>query len=140
MTSADSALCLRIGPEGTPLGMSVTRWARTAGGVPQTREAIPMLLIVQHKVLDYDAWKPVFDDHESVRARYGGQGHTIYRSADDPNDLTLLFRYESRERADEFMRDPSLREAMEKGGVISEPRFQWVEEAEEASYAERRAA
>ena len=122
------------------MGMTVTRRARTTGGVPQTREAIPMLLIVQHRVLDYDAWKPVFDEHESVRARYGGQGHTIYRSADDPNDLTLLLRYESRERADELMRDPSLREAMEKGGVISEPRFTWLEEAEASSYAARRAA
>ena len=99
-----------------------------------------MLLIVQHKVLDYDAWKSVFDGHEGARASYGGQGHTIYRAADDPNDLTLLLRYESRERAGEFMSDPSLREAMEKGGVISEPHFQWLEEAEAASYAARRAA
>jgi heme-degrading monooxygenase HmoA len=99
-----------------------------------------MLLIVQHKVTDYDVWKPVFDEHESVRAKYGGQGHTIYRGADDPNELTLVFRYESRERADEFMRDPSLAEAMRRGGVISEPRFTWVEEAEVLSYQERKAA
>jgi len=75
-----------------------------------------------------------------VRARYGGQGHTIYRAADDPNDLTLLLRCESRERADEFMRDPFLCEAMEQGGVTSEPRVQWVEEAEAVTYAARRAA
>jgi len=99
-----------------------------------------MILIVQHTVRDYDAWKPVFDEHESVRAKYGCLGHTIYRDADEPNNVTLLLRYESRERADEFMRDPSLRETMERGGVISEPRATWVEEAEVASYAERRAA
>lgn len=125
---------------GTPAGMTVTRRARAEGGVPQTREAIPMILIVQHTVLDYDAWKPVFDEHEVVRAKYGCQGHTIYRDADDPNNVTLVMTYESRERADEFMRDPSLREAMERGGVVSEPRFTWVEEAETASYAARRAA
>jgi len=99
-----------------------------------------MILIVQHTVRDYDAWKPVFDEHEGVRVRYGCQGHTIYRDADDPNSLTLLFRYESRERADEFMRDPSLREAMERSGVISEPSISWLEETEAASYAARRAA
>jgi quinol monooxygenase YgiN len=99
-----------------------------------------MILIVQHTVRDYDAWKPVFDEHESVRAKYGCLGHTIYRDADKPNDVTLLFRYESRERADEFMRDPSLREAMERGGVISEPRATWLDEAETSSYAERQAA
>jgi quinol monooxygenase YgiN len=99
-----------------------------------------MILIVQHTVRDYDAWKPVFDEHESVRAKYGCLGHIIYRDVDKPNDVTLLFRYESRERADEFMRDPSLREAMERGGVISEPRATWLDEAETSLYTERRAA
>jgi quinol monooxygenase YgiN len=99
-----------------------------------------MILIVQHTVRDYDAWKPAFDEHESVRAKYGCLGHTIYRDADKPNDVTMIFRYESRERAEEFMRDPSLREAMERGGVISEPRAMWLEESETTSYAQRQAA
>ena len=99
-----------------------------------------MILIVQHTVRDYDAWKAVFDEHESVRVKYGGLGHTIYRDADKPNDLTLFMKYESRERADEFMRDPSLAEAMQRGGVISELRATRLDEAEVASYAERRAA
>jgi len=99
-----------------------------------------MNLIVQHTVRDYDAWKPVFDEHQSVRAKYGCRGHTIYRDADKPNDVTIVMDNESRERADEFMRDPSLAEAMERGGVISEPRATWVEKAESTSYAERLAA
>jgi quinol monooxygenase YgiN len=99
-----------------------------------------MILIVQHTVRDYEAWKLVFDEHESVRAKYGCHGHTIYRDADKPNDVSILMDYESRERADEFMRDPSLAEAMQRGGVISEPRATWLEEAETSSYAGRRAA
>jgi quinol monooxygenase YgiN len=99
-----------------------------------------MQLIVQHTVRDYDAWKPFFDDHEPVRAKYGCQSHTIYRDADNPNDVTILFRYESRERAEEFMKDPSLRETMEKAGVISEPRATWVDEQESREYGARRAA
>ena len=99
-----------------------------------------MILSVQHTVRDYDAWKSVFDEHQSVRAKDGCLGHTIYRDADKPNDLTISLNHESRERADEFMRDPSLAEAMQRGGVISDPRATWLEEAEVASYAERRAA
>ena len=99
-----------------------------------------MILIVQHTVRDYEAWKLVFDEHESVRAKYGCHGHTIYRDADKPNDVSILMDYESRERADEFMRDPSLAEAMQRGGVISAPRATWLEEAETSSYAGRRAA
>lgn len=99
-----------------------------------------MFAIVQHTVRDYDAWKPVFDEHEATRAKYSCKSHTVYRDADAPNDLTILLAYESRERAEELMHDPSLREAMERGGVISEPRITWLEEAETKSYAERRAA
>jgi len=75
----------------------------------------------------------VFDENQSGRAKYGCLGHTIYRDADKPNDLTLSLNYESRERADEFMRDPSLAEAVQRGGVISEPRATCLEEAEVAS-------
>jgi hypothetical protein len=34
-----------------------------------------MYVIVQHTVRDYDAWKPVFDEHESIRTKYGAKGH-----------------------------------------------------------------
>ena len=99
-----------------------------------------MFIVVQHTVRDYDAWKTVFDEHQSVRAKYGSLGHTIYRDADNPDDVTIFSQFESRARAEEFARDPSLAEAMERGGVIGEPRIMWVEEADAASYASRRAA
>jgi quinol monooxygenase YgiN len=99
-----------------------------------------MRLIVRHTVRDYDAWKTVFDEHEPERARFGCIGHTLYRDADDPNSVTVLLDYESRERADEFMNDPSLRVAMERGGVISEPLANWLDEQESCEYAARRAA
>ena len=99
-----------------------------------------MYIIVQHKVRDYDSWKPAFDDHESVRAKYGCKGHTVFRGADDPNDITILMEWESRERADEFMRDPSLAEAMQRGGVASEPRATALEQADTTRYPQRQAA
>lgn len=99
-----------------------------------------MDLILQHTVRDFDAWKPVFDEHGPVRARYGCTGHTLYRSADSPNDVTVVLSWGSREQAEEFQRDPTLREAMERGGVISEPRMQWVETVETRSYSASKAA
>ena len=58
-----------------------------------------MILIVRHTVRDYAAWKPVFDEGEGLRTEYGLLSHTIYRTIEDPNDLTLEFQIESRERA-----------------------------------------
>jgi quinol monooxygenase YgiN len=99
-----------------------------------------MDIIVQHTVRDYDAWKPAFDEHEPTRAKYGCTGHTIYRDPDNRNDLTILTSWPSREDAQRFMDDPSLKAAMEKGGVTSEPRVTLLEEAESRRYRASRAA
>ena len=98
-----------------------------------------MDVIVQHKVRDYDAWKPVFDEHGEVRRRHGATGHQLYRGADDPNEITVISHFPSKEQADAFASDPSLREAMERGGVISEPRVTWVEETETCEYVAKAA-
>jgi quinol monooxygenase YgiN len=99
-----------------------------------------MDIIVQHTVLDYDAWKPAFDEHEATRAKYGCTGHTIYRDPDNRNDLTILTSWRSREDAQRFMDAPSLKAAMEKGGVTSEPRITLLEETDSRRYAASRAA
>jgi heme-degrading monooxygenase HmoA len=99
-----------------------------------------MIIIVQHTVRDYDAWKAVFDEHRAVRARYGATGHQLYRGLQDPNEVTVVNYFPSREQAEAFAADPSLKEAMERGGVISEPRITWAQEAEAADYTQSKAA
>jgi quinol monooxygenase YgiN len=99
-----------------------------------------MDIIVQHTVRDYDAWKAAFDEHEATRAKYGCTGHTIYRDPDNRNDLTILTSWRTREDAQRFMDDPSLKAAMEKGGVTSEPRITLLEEADSRRNAASRAA
>jgi quinol monooxygenase YgiN len=99
-----------------------------------------MDIIVQHEVRDYDEWKPAFDGHEQVRVKYGCLGHTIYRDPDDPNQLTVFTSWRTREGAEGFVKDPSLRDVMQKGGVISEPRVTMLEEAETHTYAATQAA
>ena len=38
------------------------------------------ILVVQHKVHDFDAWKPAFDEHEPVRRSHGAQRHWLFAS------------------------------------------------------------
>jgi len=90
--------------------------------------------MVQHRVSDFDAWKLVFDQHGDVRRRYGATGHEIYRGIEDPNEITVVNHFPSKEKAQAFAADPSLKEAMARGGVISEPRMTWAEETETVAY------
>jgi heme-degrading monooxygenase HmoA len=99
-----------------------------------------MDILVQHTVRDYDQWKRAFDDNESTRAKFGCRGHTIYRGLDDRDEVSILTSWESREGAQQFVEGPSLKEAMENGDVISEPRVTVPEESETHTYAARRAA
>ena len=93
-----------------------------------------MVLIVQHRVRDYDTWKPLFEEHGDIRRRHGATGHELYRGLDDPNEITVVNHFPSREQAEAFAADPSLREVMERGGVISEPRITWAQEPESVDY------
>jgi heme-degrading monooxygenase HmoA len=93
-----------------------------------------MIVIVQHKVRDYDAWKSVFDEHQAVRTRHGATGHELYRGLEDPNEVTIVNQFPSKEQAEAFAADPSLKEAMERGGVVSEPRITWAQETEAVDY------
>lgn len=93
-----------------------------------------MIVIVQHKVRDYDTWKSVFDEHQAVRTRHGATGHELYRGLEDPNEVTIVNQFPSKEQAEAFAADPSLKEAMERGGVVSEPRITWAQETEAVDY------
>jgi hypothetical protein len=49
------------------------------------------LLIVQHKVRDYAAWRLADNAHEPSRPRAGIKNGRAYRRAEVPNDVVLIF-------------------------------------------------
>jgi quinol monooxygenase YgiN len=91
-------------------------------------------VIVRHRVRDYDAWKPVFDEHGEVRRRHGALGHQIYRVSSDPQELIIVNLFKDAAGAQAFSADPSLRDAMERGGVVSAPEVTFCEQAEAVEY------
>jgi quinol monooxygenase YgiN len=92
-------------------------------------------LVVHHRVRDYDAWKPVFDEHEPVRRSHGEVEHRIYRDIHDPNCVVVHNDFPSEDAARAFTEDPSLAEAMERAGVEGEPGMSFMEAAERKVYA-----
>jgi len=84
-------------------------------------------LVVHHPVRAYDAWKPVFDEHEAVRRAHGEVEHRIYRFRDAPNSVVVHNDFPSLDQAQAFMADPSLPEAMERAGVTGAPNLSFLE-------------
>jgi hypothetical protein len=96
----------------------------------QTEVSQMAYLIVHHKVLDYAKWKPLYDEHQSVRKAIGVKCEQLFRSSDDPNDLTILFEVSDLKKAREFTQSEDLKEIMMRAGVIGIPDFSFVEEVE----------
>ncbi len=84
-------------------------------------------MIVRHSVRDYGAWRPVYDGHEAARTAAGLTNGRVYRSAEDPSDILLLFDTADRRRAEEFGRSDDLREAMQRAGVVGQPEIRYAE-------------
>lgn len=91
-------------------------------------------VIVQHHVIDYDRWLPVFTEHEAVRRQHGATGHSVSRGVADPNTLVIVNDFATLAGAQAFTQDPSLPAAMTRGGVDGAPQVWIVEEADARTY------
>jgi hypothetical protein len=86
-------------------------------------------MIIRHTVKDFDAWKPVFEEHGSVRREYGVSTVGVYRDAKTPNDVVIILRTDDIDRAQVLLASSNLKDVMQSSGVISEPQVSILEEA-----------
>jgi heme-degrading monooxygenase HmoA len=86
-------------------------------------------LLVHHKVQDYSAWRTIFDEDDQRRKEYGSTGFQVLKSANDPNDLTVIMDWPSVDAAKAFATSNALKEKMKDAGVISQPEITFLVEA-----------
>jgi hypothetical protein len=80
-------------------------------------------IMVSHKIADWDKWKPVFDSDEAARKSYGVELKKLFRSAEDNNDIHVLFAAPDADSAKRCIERPELKNLMQSAGVVSEPVF-----------------
>jgi hypothetical protein len=85
-------------------------------------------LLVHHEVADYPAWKVVFDSSLDWRTKQGERNCRIFRGVQNPNELTLMFEWESFEKAQAFIGSDELKTRMANAGVKSAPRVEYLTE------------
>jgi hypothetical protein len=78
-------------------------------------------MFIRHRVGDYDAWRRVYDGFAPSQQALGVKAEAVYRSADDPNDVTVTHDFDTIEAAHAFAGSPDLRAAMESAGVDGAP-------------------
>ncbi len=79
------------------------------------------MMIVTHKVSDFEKWKASYDEHDSMRLVHGIHSYVIGRGVEDANMVFVAVRADDMAKAKAFAKDPSLKKAMQKGGVVGTP-------------------
>ena len=78
-------------------------------------------VLVTHEIKNYSDWRKVFDADEVNRSKAGFKSTGVFHSVDNPNMITIIGEVPNLEAINEFMANPELKVAMEKGGVIGVP-------------------
>jgi hypothetical protein len=89
--------------------------------IPTHKEQVMAFMLVRSKVRDFDTWKPAYDAHQAVRRDAGLTEKYLLRSADDANEIVILFEVEDLNRARTFAASADLRERMQESGVVDKP-------------------
>jgi hypothetical protein len=84
------------------------------------------MMIIRHRVQNYEAWRPVYDAHETARNSAGLTNGRVFRSTDDPDDLVVLFDMADRKKAEAFAASEDLKTAMQRSGVQGRPDVQFI--------------
>jgi hypothetical protein len=85
------------------------------------------VVLVWHKVANYDKWLPGYEAHDSARLANGLHNYVIGRDLSDPNMVLVALKMDDLEKAKAFGNSPSSQEAMKKAGVIGKPSVSMVD-------------
>ena len=75
----------------------------------------------KHKVQDYDAWRPHFDNDQERLNAIGTKTISVMRSTDDPNDVHFVFDVSDFSAMIATLQLPETQEILKKAGVLEQP-------------------
>ncbi len=84
-------------------------------------------IFFQHRVADYDEWRPNYDEDVERRSAAGLSEIGVFRKAGDENLVLLVWGAESVEGFQAMLTSEELKDKMQEAGVIGEPEI-WIGE------------
>jgi quinol monooxygenase YgiN len=82
-------------------------------------------MFARHTVSDYASWKKFYDGFDATRKSMGVTSDGVYRSAANPNDITIYHEFRSEAEAEAFIKSDDLKSAMQQAGVVGAPDI-WI--------------
>jgi quinol monooxygenase YgiN len=86
-------------------------------------------VLIIHEVVDYEAWKKVFDDASEIRKQAGERAYQVLKYESNPNKVVHFSSWTSIEDAKQFFESPELVKIRKEAGVKS-PEFIYLEQLE----------
>lgn len=88
-------------------------------------------VFIRHKVRDYGKWKMTFDNFMAQRKAGGELSYSIGHVPNEPNNLCLIFEWDTVDKANKFLLSEELRTAMREATVLEIPEIFISETLEE---------
>lgn len=86
-------------------------------------------MFVRLDVVQFSEWVKVYDGFAPARKAGGITQSTVWQSADDPNDVTIINDFPSLEQARAFAASGPLRDAMRNAGLKGPPQVWFATKA-----------
>jgi len=88
-------------------------------------------LVIQHRVKDYRKWRRTYNAHAPARRKGGLGSAQVYRGADDPLKVAIVFKVNNGDKAKAFVESDDLKRVMKAAGVIGKPTITLITTAPE---------
>jgi hypothetical protein len=88
-------------------------------------------VLVRLNVQQYNKWRPIFDEFAALRKTHGSRGGRLFWTSDKPNQVSILFDWDSLEKARGFFQLDEVRAGMQRAGVQGPPDLIFVESGEQ---------
>jgi hypothetical protein len=85
-------------------------------------------MIIRHRVTDFGKWKTAYEDHRPMRQASGLKDLHLWRNADDPNEIIVLFEASDMTKARDFVSSSDVKEKMQAAGVQGAPDIVFLSE------------
>jgi len=84
------------------------------------------MMVAKHRVTNFAKWKASYEANDSLRMANGIHSYVIGRGMDDSNMVLVSVKVDDMNKAKAFAKSPTLKAAMQKGGVTGTPSFSFI--------------